>query len=435
VKQPKSISLRVVHVSTTDIGGGAAIAAYRLHQGLLQCGVDSQMLVAQKLSDDPTVHGPQTVQGKLWSRIAHHLDQIPRKWLQTTNSSLLSPAWIPERTLQAALALKPDIINLHWTGNGFLRPESLRLLANVPTVWTLHDMWAFCGAEHYTGGNERYMEGYTAKNRPADEHGFDLNRWVWQRKRRVLPRMQHLTIVPDSQWLGECAAKSNLFRNRRIVPINYGLDTTVYKPIAKAAARRILNIPQDCHLIAFGAINASTDTRKGMDLLVRSLRTLAERRSLDGENAVPAECIIFGASKAHTAADDFGFRTRFMGSLSDGIALAVVYSAADVMVVPSREEAFGQTALEALACGTPVAAFDVGGLRDTVEHEKNGYLARAFDTDDLADGIDWILCDYARWKMLSANARSNVEKGFTLEHQARRYAAVYSELLREAGQV
>lgn len=432
-------SLRVVHIATTDIGGGAAIASYRLHQGLVRLGVDSQMIVAQKITDDPRVHGPATLTQKLLPRLAHHLDQIPRRFLRSSNQSLLSPAWIGMNAVQRALALKPDVINLHWTANGFVRPESLGVLKNMPLVWTLHDMWAFCGAEHYTEGNTRYLEGYTANNRPQGETGFDLNRWTWQRKMRIIPRLQHFSVVTDSYWLGECAEKSRMFQQNRVIPINYGLDTDVFKPIPKNVARNILNIPHEKKIVLFGAINAAGDTRKGIDLLANALQYYAENsigeKPLQSSFRNDIECLVFGASGARTPLGgqplDFGFPVRYCGSLTDNIALAVLYSAADVMIVPSREEAFGQTALEAVSCGTPAVAFRVGGLPDTIKHKHNGYLAEPFDVTDLAHGIHWVLSDEARWQELSHNARQTAVHGFTLEHQARRYVEVYEELLRK----
>jgi glycosyltransferase involved in cell wall biosynthesis len=416
--------LRVVHIATTDIGGGAAIASYRLHQGLVRLGVDSQMIVAQKLTDDPAVHGASTLTKKLWSRVAHQIDQIPRRFLKTTNASLLSPSWIGSDAVKRALALNPDVVNLHWVQNGFVNPASLRLLQGIPTVWTLHDMWTFCGAEHYVGNDTRYMQGYTAQNRPSGESGFDVNRWTWKRKMRIIPALKRFTVVTDSHWLGECATKSAMLREKRVVPINYGLDTDVFKPIPKDVARHILNISQDKKVVLFGAINASGDMRKGIDLLAAALQHYSQEAK-----AHNVECYVFGASAPPPQPLDFGFPTRYLGSMTDNVALAVLYSAADVMIVPSREEAFGQTALEALSCGTPAVAFRVGGLVDTIRHKENGYLAEPFQIEDLARGIGFVLEDTTRHVELSYNARKTALDGFTLEHQARQYLEVYSELL------
>lgn len=415
--------LRVVHVATTDVGGGAAIASYRLHQGLRRLGVDSQMVVSQKLTDDSTVHGAETLPQKLWSRTAHQIDQIPRRFLTTTNQSLLSPAWVPGNAVKRALSLKPDVVNLHWVQNGFVNPASLRLLENIPTVWTLHDMWAFCGAEHYVGDDKRYIHGYTSQNRPIGESGFDLHRWTWKRKMRIIPQLKRLSIVTDSHWLGSCASESAMLRAKRIVPINYGLDTAVFKPIPKEAARYILNIPSDKKIVLFGAINATGDTRKGIDLLAAALQHYSTQVA-----SHHVECFIFGASEPQKP-QNFGFPAHYLGSITDNVALAVLYSAADVMIIPSREEAFGQTALEAISCGTPAVAFRVGGLVDTICHKENGYLAQPFDTHDLARGIGFVLENEERYHVLSANARKTALESFTLEHQARRYMDVYSELL------
>jgi glycosyltransferase involved in cell wall biosynthesis len=416
--------MNILHVSTNDIGGGAAIAAYRLHKGLRLIGEQSRMFVSQKSSDDADVIAPASSFEKLWSRLAAQLDQIPRRFLTTPNPLLLSPAWIPSPTIAHALRFKPDVVNLHWIAGGFVNPRSLSLLADTPVVWTLHDMWAFCGAEHYTGGDDRYIKGYTSANRPHGEAGFDMNRWTWERKRKAIATLKRLTVVADSRWLAGCARQSVMFQGRRVEAINYGLDHTRFHPIPKAAARQILGIAEDKTIILFGAINAAHDTRKGIDLLAAALHRYAAEFPSAG-----VECVVFGSSAPRNPVN-FGFPATYLGSLSDEIALAVVYSAADVMIVPSREEAFGQTALEALACGTPVVAFNVGGLPDSIDHERNGYLARPFDTEDLARGIRWIVEDPERSVRLAAAARAKVEAGFTLEHQARRYMAVYQELSR-----
>ncbi|MDP8933007.1 MAG: glycosyltransferase, partial [Cyanobacteriota bacterium] len=124
---------------------------------------------------------------------------------------------------------------------------------------------------------------------------------------------------------------------------------------------------------------------------------------------------------------DVGFKTHYLGRLEDE-TLAKVYAAADVMVVPSRYEAFGQTASEALACGTPVVAFNVTGLKDIVDRQQNGYLAEPYDSEDLARGIAWVLEDPERHQKLCRSARLKVEEKFTLEVQAREYKKLYEQV-------
>ena len=120
--------------------------------------------------------------------------------------------------------------------------------------------------------------------------------------------------------------------------------------------------------------------------------------------------MIFGASEPDNP-PELGLPATYLGRLSDDAKLAQVSSAADAMVVPSVQEAFGKTAMEALACGTPVVSFDTSGLRDIVEHQKCGYRAKCYSAEDLANGIAWVLQDPARWRKLSRPAREKVEQG------------------------
>jgi glycosyltransferase involved in cell wall biosynthesis len=424
--------MNIVLVSTFDGGGGAAIATYRLFKGLQRLGANATMLVCEKMSDEPAILPPETSSEKLWVKIAAGLDKLPRTLLKTTNSSLITPAWLGSRMAARIRALKPDVLNIHWIGNGCLRPETLGALGDIPMLWTLHDMWAFCGGEHYTADwNERYKYGYTAQNRPPIESGFDLNKWVWRRKRKAYARIQHLRIAADSDWLAACARESALLGSRTVETVHYGLDTERFRPLDKRAAREILGVPHDKTLILFGAINATADERKGFDLLADGLRKYAQQyqNTSHQTQTKQAQCIVFGSS-APKHPPDVGLPVQYLGALRDELSLSVVYSAADVMIVPSREEAFGQTALEALSCGTPVVAFRVGGLPDSIEHKKNGYLAEPFETDDLARGIAFVVEDELRHRELSEAGRAKALQGFTLEHQARRYREIFAEMLR-----
>jgi len=209
----------------------------------------------------------------------------------------------------------------------------------------------------------------------------------------------------------------------RIEVIPHGLDLTRFKPLGKHMARELLSLPQDKKLILSGAI--INDKNKGFQFLKPALRELAESGWVDR-----AELIVFGSSKPVNP-PDFRLKTLYVGYLHDDVSLRLLYAAADVMIVPSIQEAFGQTASEAMACGTPVVAFGATGLKDIVEHQHNGYLAKPFRTDDLACGIAWVLENKDRHQVLSHHARQKAECEFNQELQARRYLALYEELLAQ----
>ncbi|MBW4682213.1 MAG: glycosyltransferase family 4 protein [Microcoleus vaginatus WJT46-NPBG5] len=410
-------------LSIYDISGGAARAAYRLHRGLRQMGVNSQMLVQAKQSDDETVIAPQTKRGIGFAMLRPTLDLLPLALYSKRERTLYSLLWLPDQIASKVAQLDPDVINLHGVWGGFMRIETLPQLSK-PIVWTLHDMSAFTGGCHYNRDCIRYQESCGACPQLGSHQDKDLSRWVWQRKAKAW-RDLNLTIVTPSHWLAQCAHSSSLLKNARIEVIPYGLDSRQYKPVDKRLARERLNLPQDKHLVLFGASNATSDPRKGFHLLQSALRSLSHSGRGEG-----IELVIFGASQpSHPA--DLGFKCHYLGKLNDDISLALVYAAADVFVAPSSEDNLPNTVMESLACGTPCVAFKIGGMPDMIEHQRNGYLAHPFEVDDLAKGILWVLEDKERWIKLCNRAREKTEQEFTQELQANRYSALFTDLISQ----
>ncbi|MEH2354970.1 glycosyltransferase family 4 protein [Nostoc sp.] len=413
--------MKILHISTHDINGGAARAAYRLHTGLQDIGLQSQMLVQEKYSNDKTVVAPKI---RLFQGIAKAkltVESLPLKLYRQKKNTPFFTQWLPDRVIPKVAQINPDIINLHWISGGFMQIETFAKLKR-PLVWTLHDMWGFTGGCHVTGECDRYKVSCGACPQLNSGNEWDLSRWVWQRKVKAWKNL-NLTLVSPSSWLAECARSSSLFQNLQIEVIPHGLDTQKYRPINKHFAREALNLPQDKKLILFGAIEATSDRNKGFHLLQPALQELSKSGWKDD-----LEVVIFGASQPENP-PDLGFQTHYLGHLHDAISLATVYSAADVMLVPSLQESFGQTASESFACGTPVVAFNATGLKDIVDHQQNGYLAKPYEVEDFAKGITWVLENEQRLQKLSFYARDKAEQEFTLELQARRYSALFQEIL------
>jgi len=334
---------------------------------------------------------------------------------------MFSSQWFPDVLVSRAAESSPDIINLHWICNGYLQIESIAKFKQ-PLVWTLHDMWPFTGGCDYTRDCEKYKESCGSCPQLGSDRSWDLSRWIWQRKAQAWKNTD-LTLVATTSWMADCARSSSLFNDRRIEVIPLGLDTDKYKPYNRQFAREVLNLPQDKQLVLFGAINGTGDRRKGFHLLQPALQRLSTAGWQD-----QIELVVFGASQPE-AAIDLGLKAHYMGRLNDDLSLALVYSAADVMVVPSVQEAFGQTASEAIACGTPVVAFNATGLKDVVDHQQTGYLATPFEIEDLAKGIAWVLEDRERHRKLQLQSRQKSLHEFTLENQAQKYLSLYKEIL------
>ena len=315
----------------------------------------------------------------------------------------LSVQWLPDIITSRIAALNSDVVNLHWIGDGFVAAEALSEF-NKPIVWTLHDMSAFTGGCCYSQECDRYTKSCGNCLILGHNKSWDLSRWVWQRKAKARQNLQ-LTVVTPSQWLADSANSSSLFKNSDIRVIPNGLDTGTYKPCDRQTARNILNLPQERQLILFGALN-STNKRKGFSLLMQALKQLSNY-----ENSPNWELIVLGASQPKEKLD-IDLKTRYIGTLSDDISLALIYAAADVFVAHSVQDNLPNAVMEALACGTPCVAFQIGGMPDLIEHKQNGYLTHPFATENLGQGIAWVLESRQRWQVLSSRAREKLNRNF-----------------------
>ena len=413
--------MKVVLLSNDDLKWGAGRAAYRLHQGLRKLEVDSHLLVQTKLSEDETVIAPTTAIAKTLAKARPTLNSLPLKFYPQFDQGVYSPQWIPDRLVNQVKQFSPQIINLHDITLGYIQIETLAKFKQ-PLVWTLHDMWAFTGGCHYSNGCDRYQKSCGACPQLNSQRDWDLSRWIWQRKTQNWHKL-NLTIVTLSQWMTDCVKKSSLLQDFPVEMIANGLDLERFKPIDKSLAKKILGLPQEKQIILFGAMNATSDRRKGFQELYPALKNLNQKKWQDR-----IQLIVFGASQPQNP-PKFGFPTQYLGKLHDDVTLSLVYSAADVFVTPSKEDNLPNTVLESLACGTPCVAFNIGGMPDLIEHQKNGYLAQPFDTSDLARGIQWVLEDSSRYAQLGDRARKKVETEFNQTIQTQRYLSLFNKII------
>lgn len=416
--------MKVLHVSSSDSGGGAGRAAYRIHQAVKEAGGSSFMRVIKKESSDAEVNDWVP---KPWSKQLEYY--FYRRWLFKQKNKWSSEIKDLHTFGRFGVGLveelndsDADIIHLHWVSEMLSIPEIGKI--KKPIVWTMHDMWPFCGSEHYAPDETeaRFRVGYTTSNRPNGEKGRDLSRITWEAKRKAWAG-QSFHIVSTSKWMDGCVHSSYLFRHSlgEIIPLPIN-SVFPWKPESKEIARVALNLPMDKKLVLMGADGSVLHPRKGGDLLLEAIGHLTKG------NLSEIELVIFGKSFPKDF-EIYSFPIHYLGSIKDDRLLALAYSAADVLVTPSRQEAFGLTAQEALACGTPVVAFDVGGLSDLLVHKENGWLASPYDPSDLAKGIHWILEDSTRCKELSKRARMRIEENYSPEVIGKKYLQMYERIL------
>ena len=417
--------MRVVHINTFDCHGGAARAAYRLHTGLQKIGVQSRMFVADKRSHDDSVirYEPPT---DPWNRIRR---EIRRQSLARSIARYRATApaglsfFTNDRTIYGAdpwqhLA-ENDVLQLHWI-LGFLDYESFfaSLPEGKPVVWTMHGMDPMTGGCSYDNGCEKFASECGACPQFGSHSGADLTHQVWQRKRKIYSKLEatQLLFVTPSRWLRGEVQRSSLLKRFACTVIPNALDTEVFAPRNRAAAREVLGVPQDARVVLFVA-DGLHEPRKGFHLLAEALASLQSMDQLFLISLGPGQLPALN-----------GIARLQLEAISNDRFLSFVYSAADVFVAPSLQDNLPNTLLESIACGTPVVGFDVGGIPDVVRPGVTGLLAKPQDPLDFRRAIVELLRDGERLKTMAGNCRRVACEEYTLEIQATGYAALYREM-------
>ena len=407
--------MKITHISTSDIKGGAARAAHRLHLGLRAEGQTSRMLVGYKDSSDPEIASVLTsapLARTIMHRVVYGLGE---------RLSLQNVAPWPRTYLHHPFVRDADVVNLHHIhGNAFPYTILPALTKDRPAVWTLHDMWALTGHCSYTYDCERWQTGCGKCPRLDEPVALrrDTTAFHWRLKNRTYGN-SHLRIVTPSRWLTDAARKSPLLGRFDVRHIPYGVDTEVFRPLPKPLARQFLGLPTDKPLVLFAADNIA-EKRKGVD---------AFRQAIDRLSQGAAEIVTFGQNSGQVQVR--GVKTWDLGVINDDRLIAAAYAASDVFVSTSLADNLPNTILESLACGTPIAAFDAGGVGDMVRHMETGFLARSHDIADLAQGLIQLLSNSELCQRLSARAREVAVGEYSQDLQATRYMELYEELVRE----
>lgn len=412
--------IRVLHVSPTDGEGGAAVGAYKLHKAVQEAGIDSMMLVLRKYSRDPSVITRRGSSKALLESLRDPLDRLPLRFYRWEPHNWWSVGWLPFDIKSAVDRVRPDIVHFHWAGRGAVPIRAISRLRHYPLVWTLRDMWPLTGGCHYAGECAKYTSGCGSCPQLGSKTDLDISRWQWWRKHRYW-RDAAIAFVPLSNWMASCARQSPLTFNNEITVIPNGVNVERFKPLDQAMARSVWGLPADRKVVLFGALHGVKDPRKGFEYLAEALRLLMGQ---GWEDRIVA--VAFGGEPSD---EKLGFPIRYIGRLHDDASLALLYASADVMVVPSVYENAAKTALEAMACGTPVAAFANTGQVDIVDHKLNGYLAENLSALDLARGIAWCLQNGGPGSALSQQAREKVLMRFDISKIAQQHIALYERLL------
>lgn len=419
--------MKVVHLSLSN-DGGAGIAAYRLHSALRKTGIDSLMLVLYSKNDDPSVKIVNTTARPC---LSNGPGISPHFYIHEQNIKSLMALHAGRQTNRAPFAgaasdvvlediqevQEADIINLHWVAGIVDYARLGHALKGKQVVWTLHGMNDFTGGCHHADECLNYQTECRCCPQ-LGPHPFDYARYIFHQKLHGMQPLS-LTAVSPSRWLARCAEQSRILSGRAVHHIPNGLPVELFRPLERSATRDLLNIAADRFVILFGAFDA-TNQRKGGALLAAAFKQLPE-------SVLQQVTLVGFGGASETLATLFPCDVRGLGSICNEENLALIYSMADLFVMPSLAENLPNSILESLACGTPVVAFAVGGIPEIVEHQSTGYLATPFMVDELAAGIVW--CMEHRHQLTVENCVNSIKHGFTDHMQADRYSSLYQSLL------
>lgn len=409
--------MKIAHISTARTGG-AGIAAYRIHQGLLKYGKNIESDFIQKIENpDPENHFYRcTHYHNLYYRIVNKLglnpyltqegkyERIVSKYPHNYEIVTYPTSYFPIE--DHPVVRVADIIHLHWVGQ-FLNYSSFFKKVKQPIVWTLHDPNPFLGLFHYEGDQERN----------ADVLGW-LDKEVLYKKGISIHQKNNLFIACPSEWVKE---KSEVSINLKQYPhylIPYGIEVLNYPLLDKKESRQKLNVDNGRKNILFVAHNVNV-YRKGIDLLIGAL---------DGIDPSRYNLIAIGGGNLNLGIDK-KINLITLSHISDIAELNIAYSAADVTIVPSREDMFNQVMLESLINGTPVISFSNGGMAEHIKTGENGILLTEISSDALRNAINDFLEN--KYNFDRAIIRQYPIQCLSAELQAERYIDLYNHILNK----
>jgi glycosyltransferase involved in cell wall biosynthesis len=425
------VPLRVAHISTSE-HGGAGRAASRISGAINKIGHRSYLVTQDKSGssalslsgDNNRLLADQKIVRKFFGDFIQH-KYLSRNRNVSVSNTLFSSSYPAIQVDECAPVMSSDIINLHWITQ-MISPDAVRRLLDEgkKVVWTLHDQWPFTGGCHYTAGCSKFQEVCS----PCPQ--LKLDPWdvpaVLQCDKELCFSSPNLVVVCPSDWMADCARKSRVFRNNEIVTVRNPINHEIFSPLDsddRFTMRSELGVGPTDLLVCFGATTGG-EKRKGYGYL-RNAATAVHREMPSGSRLI---VLTFGQNAEKIV--ELGPNHIDFGKLDSDAAIAMVLGVSDIVVIPSQEDNYPNVMVEAMACGTPVGGFAVGGIPELVVDGQNGVLFSApWSSESIAAGLLRFVSMREEWPSLRAHARASVYPSHSLTAIGRRYEQVYKSLL------
>lgn len=410
--------MKIVHITYTT-AGGAGIAVCRLHGALMAQGVESKILVAQSSIQSPDIvkvgetYRNRRIPPK--NRIAKKLFKTVRQKgkfmtsMEKMEYELVRldrkyPAYFDLPLSSYELENHPliawaDVVHIHWI-SGFMDFPTFFSSIKKPILWTMHDLNPMYGGFHHFKLREKYLCYYE-----------NLENKCYVIKKQAVENASNLSIVAISSQMHRLIAGHEFYKNKKLFDIHNCIDPKQFPFLKKDNVRNVLGWPENERCFLFVNVNMN-DTEKGLAELIEALDYLA----LDNARLI---CVGNGAAPKSDR-----IKISHYSAVKDTIWLAMLYAAADFLVMPSHQEAFPSTPIEAMCCGTPVVITPVSGAEDMI-NDENGVVADGFSSKSIADAI--------HAAMQKSYKRETIRQGvidkFSPGIIAQKYIAAYKEIL------
>tara|TARA_Y100000590_G_scaffold388062_1_gene462105 strand:- start:1920 stop:3122 length:1203 start_codon:yes stop_codon:yes gene_type:complete len=400
------MKIKVLHVVGGPLNYGASKGANILHKALIKLNVDSKLLndTPVKNSEKEIIFINKNYLINLISKIFIYLEKILKFLYYSRPKETFTLGFFGFDITKLEEFKDADIIHLHWLNQGFVKLKYLSK-TNKPIIWTMRDMWAFTGGPHYLMGFEKYESSFISKI-------------IRKKKKNIYKDNFHFVAV--SEWLKNHAEKSDVLNKFKIEKIDNNIEFNKFFNLNKLESRKKLNILTQKKILLYGAQNPQSK-RKGWDIFIKTLEKLDKSKYF---------LLIFGNFWSQKTLDKIGIEYKSLGYINSSEKLNLVYSCSDLFVATSIQDAWPKTFAEAMSCGTPVICFKNTSISEIINHKFNGYIVDNFSSNELKQGIDWILNDDNNDTNFGINARNRAED-FDSKKVAKKYIDLYKTILNK----
>tara|TARA_E500000178_G_scaffold332515_1_gene366404 strand:- start:4269 stop:5486 length:1218 start_codon:yes stop_codon:yes gene_type:complete len=399
---------KILHVVGGNFSNGAFQGACILHNELINQGIDSKILndvFQDKFEKEENII---SINNNFFSKIKSKIFIIVEKFLKSiflhSPRETFTLGILGNDITQTSVYKQADIIHIHWLSQGFIKLSSLKKIKK-PIIWTMRDMWAFTGGSHYTMDFKKYEKSF-------------LSKMIKNYKKKNYEKKIQFVAVSD--WIKKEALNSFILKNANIIKIDNNVSTKNFKQLNQEKAKSLLKISTKKQIILYGAQNPQSP-RKGWEIFIESLRKIDKSKFF---------LLIFGNFWSEKIIDEIGIEYKSMGYIKEKSLLNTVYSAGDLFLATSIQDAWPKTFAEAMYCGVPVVCFNSTSISEIVDHKKNGFVVESLNSEALLDGIDWISEELKKGDLIKKDAIKKISN-YDPKFIANKYIKLYKKISDE----